>query len=85
MTFILFAAFPAKMMGTSQPGLGAAINTSMTATMNASMMSDALSDPSSPESAFDDSDLITVHDDVTHQLANAGMAVHLSPGTPQQL
>ena len=45
--------------------------------MSASMMGDDMSDPSSPESGpFDESDLLAsaVHDDVTAQLAAAGMS-----------
>ena len=46
----------------------------MNSTINTSMMSGDISEPSSPESTFDENDLLnaTVHDDVTAQLAAAG-------------
>ncbi|KAK2186184.1 hypothetical protein NP493_212g10038 [Ridgeia piscesae] len=50
------------------------MNSGMNATINSSIMSDAISEPSSPESAFDDTDLLNsgVTDDVTSQLLAAG-------------
>ena len=50
------------------------MNGAMNSGMNSTIMSDAISEPSSPESAFDDSDLLnsSVTDDVTSQLLAAG-------------
>lgn len=50
------------------------MNSGMNSTINSSIMSDAISEPSSPESTFDDSDLLNsgVTDDVTSQLLAAG-------------
>lgn len=59
-------------------GLGNGVHGSMTGSIshiNHSMMDDDMSDnPSSPESAFDASDLMhsSMHDEVTAQLAAAG-------------
>ena len=55
---------------------GVILNTSMNTAMNSSIMSEEMSEPSSPESHdYDDSDLLhsAVTDDVTAQLAHAGM------------
>lgn len=71
-------------MDTSSHGGPLSINTGIDGSMNssqlgASMMSDGMSEPSSPEpTTFDESDLLqhTVHDDITAQLAAAGMWIN---------
>lgn len=57
------------------------INTQQMGHISSGMMSDDLSEPSSPDSSFDASDLLSssVQDDVTAQLAAAGGLEELCP------
>lgn len=58
------------------------INTQQIGHISSGMMSDDLSEPSSPDSSsFDASDLLSssVQDDVTAQLAAAGLCLFLTP------
>ena len=57
------------------------INTQQIGHISSGMMSDDLSEPSSPDSSFDASDLLSssVQDDVTAQLAAAGGLSELCP------
>ena len=54
--------------------MNGAMHHSMNSTLNSSIMNDAISEPSSPESTFDNSNLLnsSMNDDVTSQLMAAG-------------
>ena len=54
--------------------MNGAMHHSMNSTLNSSIMNDAISEPSSPESTFDNSNLLnsSMTDDVTSQLMAAG-------------